>query len=106
MSLSSAETKTPIPYPVGDFMLMQALDLRLVINGRLTTKIPKHHAVTSPPINQKEVRNPTTLTINVTFKNPSLKVTGEFGSFDTSHPLSLLDFAIKAILSYTTNWCQ
>ena len=40
-----------------------------------------HHPVTSPPTNPKNVMHPATFDPQVTFKTPSLKATGEFGSF-------------------------
>ena len=95
---------TKNPHPGGEWWLH--LDPECLVPEAWWLGFLKHDPVTSPPTNQKEVRNPATLTINVAFKNPSLKVTGEFGSFDTNYPFSLLDFAIKAILFYTTNWCQ
>ena len=64
-------------------------------------RILKYHPITSPPTKKMIVVPPETFTPNIVFKNPSLKDTGEFRSFEYDCLLSLLG-AVSAVLSFLT----
>ena len=63
--------------------------------------------LTSSPTRQEKVTHPSALTLNVGFKNCSLKPNGEFRHFEHELPILLTWCpAINAVLSFTTTRCQ
>ena len=98
------------PHPVedGDYMLTTSTETPDWLEPEgWWLRFLKHHPVTSPSTNQKNVHelitHPVTLTPNVAFKSPFLKIIKEFGSFEHEFPILLACRpTINSVLSFTT----
>ena len=76
-------TGTMAPHPGGEQQLHTETPDRLEPESS-GLRFLEHCPVTSPPINQEKVTHPTASFPNFTYKNSSLKITGEFRSVNRS----------------------